>query len=201
MSRPALDVSELPEYAFGNRDPMFWGLTGMLAIESTMIALLVGGYFYLRGKFDLWPPSPVGVTAGALGAVELALLLASCLPTLWLTRAAQQLDLRRARRFLWILTLLGAVVVALRVFEFRALGFRWDSNAYGSMVWAMLGIHALHVGVGVGENAVFLALMLRGPIEKKFMVDVYVNGLYWYFVVAGWVILYATVYLEPVLGS
>jgi heme/copper-type cytochrome/quinol oxidase subunit 3 len=201
MKTSAIDVSELPEFAFGARDPMFWGVAGLLAIESSMIALLVGGYFYVRGKFAPWPPSPIGETARALATAELALLLASWFPAAKLSNAAIRMSLRPARKWLAVLTLLGMGLIVLRVFECRALGFRWDSNAYGSLFWAMVGLHTLHLLGGVGENAVFLALMFKGPIEKKFMVDLHVNGVYWYFVVAGWTVLYATLYLEPLMGG
>ena len=36
--RPALDVSELPHVALGHRDPLWWGVVGLMAIESTVFA-------------------------------------------------------------------------------------------------------------------------------------------------------------------
>ena len=29
----------------------------------------------------------------------------------------------------------------VRVFEFRSLNVWWDTNAYGSVVWTLLGLH------------------------------------------------------------
>jgi cytochrome c oxidase subunit 3 len=201
MSKSGIDVSGLPEFAFGARDPMFWGLASLLAIESTMIALLVGGYFYVHGKFDPWPPSPIAASARIIGACELAILFASAVPTCLLTRAVMRSALRPSRARLLVLTLLGVLLVALRALELRAIGFRWDANAYASMFWAMVGLHTLHLVAGVGENILFLALLFRGPVEKKFMVDLHVNGLYWYFVIAGWAVMYPTLYLEPFVGG
>ncbi|HEV7518004.1 MAG TPA: hypothetical protein VGR07_17025, partial [Thermoanaerobaculia bacterium] len=54
-----LDVSELPTVVFGSRAPLWWGLIGMIAIESTMFALLVVTYYYLRGNAQVWPPHGV----------------------------------------------------------------------------------------------------------------------------------------------
>ena len=201
MKTLALDASNLPEYAFGARDPMFWGVAGLLAIESTMIGMLVAGYFYVRSKFVPWPPSPLALSARLAASAELALLFASVVPTELMNRAAKRMDLFGARRWLVVLTLVGVVLLALRVFQIGAIGFRWDANAYGSMFWALVGLQTLHLLAGVGENVLFSILTYRGPIEKKFMVDMHVNGLYWYFVVAGWLVVYAVLYVEPVIGA
>ena len=46
--------------------------------------------------------------------------------------------------------------MVLRGFEFSAVQFRWDSNAYGSVVWFMLGMHALHLLVLTSEAVLLL---------------------------------------------
>ncbi len=201
MKTTALDASGLPEYAFGSRDPMFWGVAGLLAIESTMIALVVAGYFYVRSRFVPWPPSPLSTSSRIAASLELMLVFASIVPTERMNRAALRSDLFAARRWLVGLSLLGLVLLALRAFQFDALAFRWDANAYASMFYGLLGLQTLHLVAGVGENVLFVVLMFRGPIEKKFMVDVHVNGVYWYFVVAGWFVSYLVLYVEPWLGG
>ena len=55
--RPAIDVSGLPTTAFRVRDPLWWGVVGIMCIEGTMFAIMAGSYFYLRGGAQLWPPS------------------------------------------------------------------------------------------------------------------------------------------------
>ncbi|HMI88814.1 MAG TPA: hypothetical protein VK550_32265 [Polyangiaceae bacterium] len=199
MTRTGLDVSALPEFAFGARDPMYWGTALLIAIETTMIAMLVSGYFYIRGKFVPWPPVPLSGTARWVGAAELLILIGSAVPNFKTGEAAMRCDLRKTRRWLAVLSILGLFAALGRVAQFATLGFRWDANAYASMVYALIGLHATHLLLGVGENFLFLFCMFRGPIEKKFMVDVYVNSIYWYFAVGGWLVTYAVVYLEPVL--
>jgi cytochrome c oxidase subunit III len=200
VTKAGLDVSALPEFAFGARDPMFWGTALLIAIETTMIAMLLSGYFYLRSKFALWPPAPLSETARWLGAGELLVFAASAFVNLKTSDAASRCELFRTRRWLAILSMMGLVLAAGRVAQFATLGFRWDANAYASMVYALVGLHATHLLLGVGENFLFLFLMYRGPIEKKFMVDVYINSIYWYFVVGGWLVTYVVVYLEPLLA-
>ena len=87
--------------------------------------------------------------------------------------------------------------MGLRALQFAgALNCRWDTNAYGSLVWLLLGMHAAHVITSTAENALLLAVLFR-HVERKDFVDAHVNAFYWYFVVATWIGVYALVYLVP----
>jgi hypothetical protein len=88
----------------------------------------------------------------------------------------------------------------LRAIELSNLPFRWDSNAFGSLFWGVLCLHTMHLVAGNAENVLFLALLYRGPVEKKHLVDLEVNGIYWYFVVLAWLPLYAIFYGEGLVG-
>ncbi len=85
-------------------------------------------------------------------------------------------------------------MMTLRFFEFIALGCRWDSHAYGSITWTILGMHAGHLLTSTVENVLLAVLMWRGPVERKHFVDTNVNAVYWYFVVGSWIPLYVLVY-------
>jgi heme/copper-type cytochrome/quinol oxidase subunit 3 len=74
---------------------------------------------------------------------------------------------------------------------------RWDTNAYGSVVWMLMGLHTAHLLTDVLDTVVLAVLMFTGPLEGKRFVDVSENSLYWYFVVVAWLPLYAVVYLAP----
>ncbi len=200
-ARADIDVSGLPEFAFGHRDPMFWGVAGLIAIESTMLVLLAATYLYLRGSFPSWPPAGFGAPVQALAAIEVLVLLASVVPTHLQNAAARRGDLRAVRRWLVVALAMGAAFVALRAVELRWLPYRWDLNAYTSTVWCLLGLNLLHATTGVLENAVMAALTILGPVEKKHMVDVELGGLLWYFVIASWTPLYVLLYLAPRLLS
>lgn len=47
--------------------------------------------------------------------------------------------------------------LAARAFELDHLGFRWDTNAYGSTVWMALGLHTVH-------GAIMWLGALAGPV-------------------------------------
>src|SRR4051812_9109431 len=95
-TRPVIDLSTLPTTELDHRSAIWWGNVILLMIETTMFALLVGGYFYLRTNFHEWPPPFINgpyvllnsAPALAVPSLNLALLLVSCGPMIWADRAA-----------------------------------------------------------------------------------------------------------------
>jgi hypothetical protein len=78
----------------------------------------------------------------------------------------------------------AAAFCVVRGFEFAALNVRWDSNAYGSVVWLLLGLHTTHIVTDLIDSIVLAVLFFTGPLDGKRYVDVSENSFYWYFVVA-----------------
>ena len=193
VSGAALDVSQMPSYAFGQRSLMWWGTLGVVAIEGTVFALAIMAYFYLRTLADEWP---MGAPAPQLlwGTLNLALVLLSAIPNHWTKGAAARHDLGRVRAGLFVCLVFGLVALALRYFEFTALNVAWDTNAYGSVVWLLLGLHTLHLVTDFMDSVVLYALMLRDPVEGRRFVDVSENAMYWDFVVFAWIPLYVVIY-------
>jgi cytochrome c oxidase subunit 3 len=192
-ARPAIDVSQLPAYAFGPRGLMWWGTVGLLTIEGTMFAVLIATYFYLRTYVPEWPPHspPPDLLYGTANTL---VLLFSGVPNQWVKRAAERQDLRGVRISLLICLAFSAAFLTLRAFEFPALNCRWDTNAYGSIVWAIMGFHTFHLFTDALDSAVLTGLMFTRRIEAARFVDVSENAVYWYFVVGIWLPVYAVVY-------
>ena len=193
VGRRFLDVGHLPTFAFGHRDPMWWAVWMLIAIEGTMFALLATSYFYLRGNYREWPPTGVAQPSIVLTSATVVLLLASCVPMYFAFRAAWDGRLRPVQLGMVGVTLLNAAAVVTRGFELATIGYNWNSHAYGSVVWSFYFMHTFHLVSGLAENAVITALLYRGPVEKKHMVDVRLGAFYWWFVVASWVVLWAIV--------
>ena len=85
----------------------------------------------------------------------------------------------------------------IRGFEFATLNCLWSTNAYGSVVWMLLGLHTTHIATDVLDTAVLTTLLFTGPLEEKRFVDVSENAMYWYFVVFTWIPVYAVIYIAP----
>jgi cytochrome c oxidase subunit 3 len=194
-----IDVSSLPTVVFGQRDPIFWGVLGLIAIETTMVGLLIASYLYLRANFLAWPPTDVGRLACIAAALETGVALLSIVPSHFTNLMALQLRLRPMRNWLLAATVLVAIFLALRWWEFSVLPFRWDSDAHGSVFYMLLGLNTFHALGGLLENGALLLVLFRGPVELKLCADVQVSGFYWYFTVATWLAIAATLYLEPYL--
>ena len=195
-SRRRLDVSTLPMYAFGHQGLIWWGTVGYMVIEGSILLIGLITYYYLRLRVDQWPPSLPDPDLG-YGTANLLLMFVSCVPAALAKRAAERYDLRKAQAWLVVLTLFGVMAMVLRAFEFAALNCRWDTNAYASIAWFLMALHATHVLTDVVEGGVLAALLFTHPPKKKRFVDVSENSLYWYFIVLWWVPYYATIYCAP----
>jgi cytochrome c oxidase subunit III len=194
--RATLDVSGLAPGAFGHRALLWWGTMGLVVIESTMFVLAIAAYFYLRLRNSTWPPNlpPPDLLWGTLNTV---VLLASAVPNELAKRAAERVDLGRVRVWVMVCLAFGLLFNLIRVFEFMSLNCRWDTNAYGSIVWMLLGLHTVHILTDVADTGVLAVLMFTGPIEEKRFVDVAENAMYWYFVVFTWLPVYGVLYWAP----
>jgi cytochrome c oxidase subunit III len=199
VSREVIDVGKLPTFAFHHRSIVWWGTMGMIVIEGTMFAILIAAYLFLKGRAPHWPPGqfPPDLLWGTLNTV---LLLVSTVPNQLAKRAAERFDLRNVR--LWTAAALAIALVfnIVRIFEFRTLNVWWDENAYGSVVWTLLGFHTFHIVTDFVDTTALLVLMFTGPIDESHFVDVAENTMYWYFVVLSWLPIYAVIYLIPRLA-
>lgn len=196
MTPRAIDVSRLPEYAFGHRSLMWWGGASLMLMEGAMFALLIVSYLYLKGRSPEWPP---GYFAPVLfwGTLNTGILLVSTVPNYFAKKAAERLDLAKLRLWMGVALVFAIAFVVVRVFEFGSLNVWWDSNAYGSIVWTLLGFHTLHLVTDVLDSIVLTVLLFTGPLQETHFTDAAENALYWYFVVISWLPVYACIYLAP----
>ena len=115
-------------------------------------------------------------------------------------RLSRQVDLVHAHdaRSHTIATLLSIAPLIVRIFEFPAIKVSWDSNAYGSIVWTLLGLHATHIITDLIDTIVLAALMFsRHGDNRRRYGDVQDNALYWNFVILTWLPIYACLYWLP----
>src|SRR3954462_3804320 len=190
------EVSALPTSGFGSSSPIWWGTLAFIALEGMGFALASGAYLYLPQVNPQWPiaaPPPNHWP----GTILLILLLVSMVPNALVDQAAKEQRLQPVQFWLVVMTLLGIIAVAIRAWEFTQLNVRWDDNAYGSITWFVLGLHATHLLTDLGDTVVLAVLMFTRHVTERRFSDVSDNAFYWYFVVASWVPLYALLYWVP----
>ena len=172
---------------------MWWGTFGLIAIESTVFGLAIVAYFFLRNNANDWP---LGTPPPELlwGSVNTAILLASMWPNQLAKRAAERLDRGGVQIWLTVCLAFALAFLGVRWLEFGALNCKWNSDAYGSIVWTLMGLHTFHLITDTWDTTVLDVLFFTGPLEGRRYVDVAENAEYWYFVVLSWLPIYAVVY-------
>ena len=194
--RAALDVSMLPKHAFGHRSVMWWATMCMIAIEGMAFALAITSYLYLKGRVPHWPAG-VPVPAMFWGTLNVAILVLSAWPNVLARKAAERFDLSGVRLWMSIALVFALAFNVVRFVEFAHLDVRWDTNAYGSVTWFLLGLHTVHVLTDFMDSTVLAAVMFCGRVDENRFVDVSENAMYWNFVVISWLPIYAVLYLAP----
>ena len=197
QARFALDLSDLPDHGFGTRSLTWWGTVGMFAIESMTLAIGGAAYLYLMQHEAHWPPVARSPDL-AISTTLTIILVLSVIPNMWLKRRAERYDLKAVRIGMIIMSLIGAALVPLRLYEFAHLNVHWDTNAYGSAVWGLLGLHTTHLVTDLVDTIVLAALLFspHGHHARRF-VDTAENAMYWNFVVLAWLPVYAIIYWVP----
>jgi heme/copper-type cytochrome/quinol oxidase subunit 3 len=194
------DLRDLPTFGFGPRTLTWWGTLGFMALEGSGFVLAAGAYLYLMTLAPKWPLNAAQPDY-LPGTIVTVLLLVSEPLNLMLARWARNCDIRKVRLGLVAMSFLGLAPLVVRWFEFPALLIRWDSNAYGSAVWFLLGLHTMHLLTDVGDTLVLTALMVtrHGYNGRRFS-DVSDNAFYWDFVVLSWLPIYFILYWLPRLA-
>ncbi|MDX0518974.1 cytochrome c oxidase subunit 3 [Sinorhizobium medicae] len=193
--RVVRDLAELPSYAFGPRMTMWWGTLAFCVLEGTGFALALGGYLFLAFINPDWPlgPPPPLLWSG----IFTILMLASLVPNFLTESAAREENLSRVRILLVVMSGIGVLLTGVRIMEFAVLPVRWDFNAYGSLLWAILGLHAAHLVTDIVDTVIVTVLMFtRHGFGRRFS-DVEDNAFYWNFVVLSWLPTYFVLYWVP----
>jgi len=146
----------------------------------------------------------------ALGGINTAVLLCSSLTMALAVHAAQLGGRRTVVWFLIATIVLGSVFLGIKGLEYyhkyeehlipgRSFEFA-GANAnhariFFSFYFAMTGMHALHMVVGIGIMLVIIVLTMRGRFSSEYYFPVELTGLYWHFVDIVWVFLFPLLYL------
>jgi cytochrome c oxidase subunit III len=197
MTTSNVDVSGLPTTTFNHRSLAWWGTLGFMAIEGTTLFIGVVAYFYLSRNFQTWPPEHTMRPSVLWPTVQVLVLLASLIPAVLADRAAYRIDLAKLRQWFVVMLVFEVGSVIIRWQEFLSLNVRWDSNAYGSAAWTLVGLHSTLLLADLFETAVLTAILFSSRVVDRHYSDATDVTFYWYFLVAVWIPIYVIVYLSP----
>jgi cytochrome c oxidase subunit III len=200
--RRVIDASKFPQVGWDVQAPIWWGNLLLLIIETAMFAIVIASYFYVRMNFEAWPPprvnrEPILYNSDPdllWGTINAVVLVALCYPARLMDQAARKLDNKGVIWTTIAVVAMGLISCGLRWKEFGAMHFSWDDNAYGSVVWMLLGTHLLHIIVATVETGMMLAFVGRHKLDEKHAVDITTSTVYWYWVSGTWLFIYALIY-------
>ncbi len=176
--------------------------------------LFFGGLFMTYLLYRIWYYD--GFVEGSreldivLGTTNTAVLLASSLTMAMGVRAAQ-LGFRKATVYWLLATMaLGTAFLVIKGFEYYhkwVMGhvpgpyFHWDGanpnqvQIFFSLYFALTGLHATHMIVGLGIMTCMVYMAAKGRFSKAWYTPVEISGLYWHFVDIVWIFLFPLLYL------
>ena len=145
-----------------------------------------------------------------LGAFNTAVLITSSL-TMALSVHAAQTGKRGMLVFCLLLTMvLGTTFLGVKAYEYW---HKWhehlipgpnfaytgpdptNAQLFFSLYFAMTGLHALHMIIGIGLLAVITVRGAQGMFNRFYYTPVELSGLYWHFVDLVWIFLFPLLYL------
>ena len=184
------------------RDAARLGMWIFLATE----VLFFGGLFAAYSTYRFLYPHAFAEGAKhmerLLGGINTAVLLTS---SLFMAFAVREAKLGRTRRQIGWLSLtwvLGLAFLAIKGIEYahhiREGMPEGRQKLFILLYFAMTGLHAIHVTIGLGAIATLAAIAWRerrGPPPNPTPVEL--TGLYWHFVDIVWIFLFPLLYLLP----
>jgi cytochrome c oxidase subunit 3 len=171
------------------------GMYCLIAAESALFVILIVAYLFYVGK-SVSGPTPA--------ILSLPIFISVCLLSSSLSIHFAVAALRQGKTvaFLlwWLLTIaLGAIFLGGTAREWHHLmeaeGLRISTNLFGTTYYTLVGLHALHVTVGLlllGTVALFAVFQ---QVRQEHAGKVDVLSLYWHFVDAVWVVVFTVVYV------
>jgi cytochrome c oxidase subunit 3 len=200
----AEQFEDLPQ----QREAATLGMWTFLATEVLFFGGLFLAYVVYRHTYPEAFAAASKHTIVLYGAINTAVLLTSSFTMALAVRAAQISDARALMRNLLLTIFLGTCFLGIKAVEYHTdirehlwpgPHFTNELPAQGQifwfLYWAMTGLHALHVTIGLGLLSVIAWLSARGKFSAQYHNPVEISGLYWHFVDIVWIYLFPLLYL------
>jgi cytochrome c oxidase subunit III len=195
------------------RETAHIGMWTFLATEVLFFGGMLTGYTVYRSMYpQAWAVGSEHLSYWS-GTIMTAVLLLSSLTMALAVHAAQTGRKKLLALFLVCTMVLGIGFLGLKFHEYHdkwvdgeVPGLHWSYHGpmapqvelFTGFYFAMTGMHALHMIIGLGIMTVLLVMTLRGKFDDGNHNPVAISGLYWHFVDIVWIFLYPLLYLIKV---
>ena len=180
--------------------------------------MFFGGMFAVYTVYRSWYPDVFAIASSSLneiiGALNTGVLLLSSFTMVMAVRAGQLGQRKMIVIFLILTLVFGFAFLGVKAFEwnqkfeehhipgqasFHLDGVRAEEQGHAqlffSIYFAMTGLHALHMVIGVAILLTLIVLARKGRFSASYYTPVDVAGLYWHFVDIIWIFLFPLLYL------
>lgn len=192
------------------REASSLGMWLFIAQEIMFFGGLFLAYVVYRNLYPAAFAEASGHLDWKLGAFNTAVLIASSLTMAMAVHAAAVGDRKATTWWLLATIALGSVFLGVKVVEYGdkfehhlvpGPHFRYEgpqarpAEIFFSLYFAMTGLHALHMVVGIPILGYMAWLARRGRFGPEYHTPVELTGLYWHFVDIIWIFLFPLLYL------
>ena len=191
------EASEIGMWIFLGTEIMFFG--GMFTGYGIYRYLYAEAFAVASNHLPAWA-----------GAVMTVILICSSLTMAMAVHTSKVGNRRGLMIFVSLTMILGAIFLGLKFFEYYqhyeehlvpGPNFRFEgaspaqAEIFMSFYYAMTGMHALHMTVGLGLLTYLLVASSRDRFSAEYHTPVEIVGLYWHFVDIVWIFLFPLLYL------
>lgn len=181
------------------RSSDWWGMLLLILVVATFFASFVSSYFYLASSNATWPPEGIGQPALLIPSISTVLLLVSGVLMFLVALASADIRALYLKLGLAGSLVFGLLFLGLQLVDLGRVDVSLTESAYGSIYFAMLGIHYALAAVGLIMLAVATLRVQVGRLGPAGFTHVPKTALYWYAVVIMWVVTFLVVYVSPYL--
>jgi cytochrome c oxidase subunit 3 len=178
----------------------WWGMVVLIATEAMVFLALLSAYFFVRAGESAWPPHGIAPPELPRTILFTVVLLASSIPILWMEHELPRGNMRQVKLSLAIAFVMGAAFLVNTGYDYLNMEFGLRDTAYGSLFWVIIGLHAIHVLVGLLMSATVQVKVWTGRVTPERHVTPDVFALYWHFVDGVWVFVFSSLILSPHIG-
>jgi cytochrome c oxidase subunit III len=209
-----LALREQFDTAAQQKDASTLGMWIFLITEVMFFGGMFLAYSIYRAKF----PEVFAIASTSLnvkiGAANTLVLICSSFTMVMAVRASQLGKLSNIVWWLIATLILGFTFLGVKAFEWNekfelhhvpgmanfhlngvGASMQGPASIFFSLYFAMTGLHALHMVVGVGILTWLIIETKRRKFTAEYMTPVDISGLYWHFVDIVWIFLFPLLYL------
>jgi cytochrome c oxidase subunit 3 len=186
-------IRDLPIDQARGTQAMAW----FIASEAMVFAGLFFSYFYLGHLHHQWPPADPPKLA--LPTAMVLVLLLSCIALWFGDRFLRRGEALFARLALLVTIVLGCGFLVLNSIDYNdhSKVLHPTQNSYTSIFYVTEAVHAAHLILGLLFLLFALVQPQLDPTDRPPHGPYRNAAMYWYFVTAVWLVMYAILFISP----